>query len=395
MKNKTIKSFMALVVMVMAFAVTGITAKAATVTNLQQKSASTTSVNIEWTGVAGAKYYGIQAATDKAFTNIVYKNYTYSSTSSYYISSLATGGTYYVRIGYGADSNSCYANFSAPLEVVTKPASMGDISFVGADNTTATIQWAPVAGANLYVVKYGDLMWSTTTTSFKVPIGDGTWNTTYVIPCRQAATGYIGEGSYSYISKITKLTTKVSKSNFGLTNVYSSWNECDFGVVANGNGWEIQGQTVSGKKYTFKGSANSTTSRIEIKNKIKTSKMYKYRVRAYIITTAGKKVYGSWSDYRYIVRPSLKYTQARGKIIKLNWKKMSGVSKIKIQISTKEKSGYKTCATLKGSKTSYTIKKCGKTKLKKGKRYYVKVIYYNSKGKSADIISTVNTKIYY
>ncbi|HCT91903.1 MAG TPA: hypothetical protein DF613_11085, partial [Lachnospiraceae bacterium] len=75
-----------------------------------------------------------------------------------------------------------------------------------------------------------------------------------------------------------------------------------------------------------------------------------------------------------------KYTPGSRKI-KLQWSKLTGVSKIKVQLSTKEKSGYKTVATLKGTKTSYTISKYNKKALSKGKNYYVRVLYYSGSNK--------------
>ena len=102
--------------------------------------------------------------------------------------------------------------------------------------------------------------------------------------------------------------------------------------------------------------------------------MYKYRVRAFLTNSAGQKIYGSWSDYKTICNQSTVKYKTSGRKIKLSWGKITGASKIKIQISTKKNSGYKTAKTLSGSKTSYTITKYGKSKLKKGKTYYVRVI---------------------
>ena len=106
--KSTVISFMLLVVMVFAMSVT---VAAATPTNVRQTSDSDTSVRIEWMGVAGTGYYGIQAATDAGFANVVFEDYRTSSSSYMYISRLAAGSSYYVRIGCGADRDHCYENW--------------------------------------------------------------------------------------------------------------------------------------------------------------------------------------------------------------------------------------------------------------------------------------------
>lgn len=110
--------------------------------------------------------------------------------------------------------------------------------------------------------------------------------------------------------------------------------------------------------------------------------MYQYRVRAYVTNTDHQKVYGNWSDYRYIINAAGAKATTSGKKIKLKWSKLKGVSNIKIQIATKKNGKYKTCKTLSGKKTSYTITKYGKQSLKRGKRYYVKLIYMSKKVQS-------------
>lgn len=388
----SVKCLIAFFVMAMAFCVTGITAEAAA-TNLKQTGDSSTSVSIEWTGIAGVKYYGYQIATDPNFTSIFESGCSYSSTKEY-INNLAAGSTYYVRVGYGTSSKDCYNDLSAPLEVVTTPGSMTTPKFVGADDNFAVIAWDAVPGATGYSVEYNNVVYDANTNSYALPVADGRSNSAYIRPYRVSSVGYKAVGNQNNVSNLTKLTTKISKDNFGIKNAYSNINVFYFAAIGNGTGYELEGRTVSGKKYTFKDdSLYFGDVRI---SKLKYSKMYKYRVRAYIITTDGQKVYGKWSDYNYICNPKkVKYTTS-GKKIKLSWSNLTGVSKVKIQISTKENSGYKTCATLSGKKTSYTISKYGKSSLKKGKKYWVRITYQYKSGKkyyTSDVYSSARVTV--
>lgn len=386
----SVVSLALMLVMLFAFSVS---VSAETPTGLRQTGDGETSVRVEFSGVAGAKFYGYQIATDAGFTNILDSGYTSSTFNYFSIYGLGTGASYYIRIGYGATYNGCYANFSEPIEVVTTPARVTNVKFAGADDTNVLISWDAIPGATSYRAECNSL-------SYAVGAVNSAWipydpNDTRVkiYAQRTSAAGYVAEGSYGDVSKVSALTSKISKENFGLRNAWTSLNE--FQVAANyyGHGMECAVYDVKTGKKKFSGTADNTSyGNVDFK-KFKTSNMYKYRVRAYVITTDGQKITGSWSAYRYLINPkSTKYTQS-GKKIKLNWSKLTGVSKIKIQVSTKEKSGYKTVATLSGTKTSYTISKYNKKALKKGKKYYVRIIYQAKSGKKnydSDIYSQTN-----
>lgn len=388
--RKTLRSLMTMVIMVMAFAVTGITAKAETVTNLKQTEAVKNRIRIDWVGVNGAKGYEVQVASDKEFTQMIPALTKTTSTPYISISDIAQGGTFYIRVGYRMDYKDEFANYSEPCEVVTVPTEIELIKFVGADDKTAHLEWTEAYGATGYDVEHRGEHTLVAGLSCKLPINDGSYESASIKPYRESSSGFKAIGSATNISNLSKLTTKISTKNFGITQALTSINVHRFGALGSGDGWEIQGQTVSGKKYTFSGNVTSisktSASIIRIANAIKYSKMYKYRVRAYVVTTdsnriQGKKYYGNWSDYRYVTFPkSVKYSTANNQI-KLSWSKLTGVSKVKIQISTKENSGYKTCDTISGKKTTYTIKKYGKAKLKKGKSYWVRISYQYKSGK--------------
>lgn len=369
--------------MVMMFAMT-ITASAEAPSGLRQTDDSDTSVKVEWTGVAGARYYGVEAATDIGFTNVVYRDYCSYSTQYDYCRNLAAGQTYYVRVGYGDKSSTCYANFSAPIEVVTRPAKVDGLKFVGATDTTATIAWNPVLGANLYLIQYNNQVFQTADSAIALPYVAGV-SYAKINAARVSATGYVAaETSYTTVNNISALTNKISKDNFGFRNAWTSINDYQIAAIYSGHGMQASVYDAKSGKKKFSGETdNGTYSNVEFIKKFKYNTMYKYRVRAYITTTDGQRIYGGWSSYRYFVTPKKSTYTTSGRKIKLTWSKLTGVSKIKIEVSTKENSGYKTCATIGGTKTSYTITKYGKKALKKGKKYYFRITYYAKSGKKS------------
>lgn len=75
----------------------------------------------------------------------------------------------------------------------------------------------------------------------------------------------------------------------------------------------------------------------------------------------------------------------------MKWKKVSGACGYQVYVSTKSNGGFKKVRSLSSKKSSYTITKCGKKKLKKGKTYYVQLRYQTKVGKkkvSSKIVSS-------
>lgn len=387
MRN-SVKCLIAFFAMATAFCVTGITAQAAV--TVQQIDASEGSVKIQWTQQSGAKYYGWQIATDNSFKSIVASGTTTSSTTYITKSSLAAGTTYYARVGYGSTNKNCNTNWSNVIDAVTAPTGLTEVKFVGADDTTATIAYNACAGATGYDIEYNKaIIGSTADTTYRVPIVDGASSWVKVYPYRVSSTGFKATGNYKYCYDLSRLTTTIAKDNFGVTSALTNINVFYFAALGYGKGVDMELTPVSGKGNVINvtGSLNSSSS-IRVANLTKGT-MYKYRVRAYVVTSDSQKVYGNWSDYRYLINTKdNKYTSSNRKI-KLKWGKLKGVSKIKVQIATSENGKYKTCKVLSGKKTNYTITKCGKSSLKKGKKYWVKVTY-TTKGGTSDVYGYIS-----
>lgn len=376
MKN-TMKCLVAVFIMAMAFAVTGITAEAA-VTNMKQIDDSSSSVEIQFVTVNNYDYYGVQVFTDAACTTLATsKSYVYTSgvagsieTKSIY--GLQPGRSYYVKVGYGTSSSACYNDMSAAMEVVTAPSGM-TAKWVSSNDTQVAFQ-VYAAGANSYAFYTSQDVYLGTAAIQNVNAArtlvvnaytpDGYYD---IYPVRyNAAKSYAAVGSYAFIDA-SVLTTKIAKKNFGLDYVYSSSNKVSVGAAYYGTGLQVEIANVGSSKY--KKSATSTGSIATFP--YKQNRYLKYRVRAYVQTDAGV-VYGNWSDYRAFAEMNGKYTP-KYKSVYFKWSKMKGTGKIKVQVSTKEKSKFKTFKTLKGSAKSITVNKYGKKRLSSNKYYYFKI----------------------
>lgn len=383
MKN-SVKCLIAFFAMATAFCTTGVTAKAAV--TLQQVKADVDSVKVQWTQQAGVKYYGCQIATDTTFNNPIESFAWSSSNTEMNFNSLNAGSTYYVKVGCGSDKNNCYSNDTTVLEVVTAPAKTTAVKFVGADDTTATIAYDACAGATGYDIQYNKaVIGSTVDTTYKVAVIDGASSSVYVYPYRTSTSGFKAVGDGNYCGDISKLTTTISKDNFGIIDALTNINVFYFAAVGYGNGVDLEAVPVNGKGnvVNITGSLNSTYS-LRSDNQITKGTMYKYRVRAYVTTTDNQKVYGNWSDYRYFINTKDSKYSSSGKKIKLKWGKLKGVTKVKVQIATSENGSYKTCKVLSSKKRAYNITKCGKKPLKRGKKYWVKITY-QTKGGTSDV----------
>lgn len=371
MKNLFKTSVTAFIV-VMAFMVTGITSEAA-VSGLAQTRDYNTSVRVEWSAVAGAKYYGYQVATDAAFSNIV--NSGVAADTYCTATGLNAGSTYYIRVGHGTTNKNCYANYSQPLEVVTTPEALASVAFVGANDNSATIQYA-AAGANMYYIYESSsnaLVASTPDTSYAIAMNNTSSNSYKVAAARVSVSGYSANTSTKSVT-VNLLTTKIATQNFAVNSVLSASNKVSVDVLYSGSGVEVELTNAGGSAYKSTTESKKAYSSLGSSTNYfpyKENRFLKYRVRAFVDTDAGR-IYGSWSDYRAFCEMNGKYSKAKGKV-NLRWTKLKGSGKVKVSVSTKKSSGFKTFKTLKGSATKVTVNKYGKQSLKSNKKYYIRV----------------------
>jgi hypothetical protein len=400
--TKAFKTLFTLLVMTVAFLVTGITSEAATVSGLKQTIAYDTSIKVEYTTVSGYKYYGYQIASDSNFKNVIKQYYSSISSStvstgSQYISGLEQGSTYYVRIGYGTSSSNCYSNYCTPIEVVTAPGSLSDVKFTDANDSSATIQYS-APGANLYNIydESGQIVGTTSSTQYTIDMSNSMSQYYKVEAVRKSSAGFSAVTSKKSVS-VNLLTTKISTGNFGIVSFLSATNKISVKAFFSGSGFEVELTNAGGSKYSntasakksFVSQAASTTYFA-----YKENKYLKYRVRAYVETDNGIK-YGNWSDYKAFCEVNAK-SKSSGKKVKMTWSKINGTGKIKVQVSTKESSKYKTFKTLKGTAKSVTVNKYGKSAFKKNKYYYIRItpmVKINGKYVASDCYSYQKVKI--
>lgn len=371
--------------------------QAATITGVKQTSDSTSSIGISCNADLSAEYYVLQLSTDKV--NWVEKDYS-STPNNLLASSLSAGSTYYARVIGASDYNynSDYTtkiwdyctDASAPIEVVTTPdTSKAKIEQTWATTSKITMKITGALGANYYVLG-SNLSWSSSTIygastsntiSTSVALKANTSYTIYGYACRKAATtGYIAHGTYygcaDYSAKT--LSSKINTSSFGITSSYANINTFYFGIASGlvADGYQLEFQTMAGKtKKTITQTSNS----FRVTNFVEGT-FYKYRVRSYV-DCGTKPAYSAWSSFRYVGLPKSATGTSNGKKIKCSWKKVTGATKYVVYISKSKSSGYKKVKTLSAKKRSITITKYGKKKLKKNKKYYVKIVAKAKSGK--------------
>lgn len=177
-------------------------------------------------------------------------------------------------------------------------------------------------------------------------------------------------------------TPKTPKqSSFGIMNIGGKKPTVDFrmdhhksSLTTSSFGMQIELCNAKGKRLGLTDSAYKALS-------IKRDTVYKYRARlSFKNTSTGETFYGSWSGWKFFDLPSVKISSSK-KGIKLIVKKAANVKSYTVYVgrySEKKKTVvYKKTKTIKtGSKSKYTVylTKYGKSAIKKGKIYYVRVV---------------------
>lgn len=388
--KKSVKLFLA--VFAVAFTVllvTGTESKAAgTITGLKQTDASSTRVEFQWDAYLGANsvyyatYIGNSAADVQAGN--AKKSSAYGTSGS--ISSLTEGATYYLRVNAYSDySRTQLLASSAIIEVATGLPEVTGLAQTGATANAISMKWNAVAGATGYTIyrynSYSDYTQVATTTATSGTVSGLTASSAvkyFVMATKTTSAGFTVTGDY--YSTATMRTTPGKVANVAITNYWSNLNIADYGwtAVNNADGYQFQLLNNKGKSLY----STYTSSRSASVSPYFKGVFTKARVRGYI-TIGNTKVFGPWSGYNYNAackKITLKRSANRKKIT-VSWKKITGAAGYKVYVSTKSNGGWKKVKTLSSKKKSCTITKCGKKKLSKKKRYYVKVEYLTKVGK--------------
>lgn len=359
--------------------------KAAVNMGLKQTDAGSSSVTLSWNaylGGSGNVHYHVMFSNDGANWTDMGR----SSTPSDYIYNLGEGATYYAKIvvygGYHSTSELA-VNESESIQVCTSLPETKDLKQTSAAINSISMSWAPVAGAEGYeVYAYMGGNWTkvaTSNTTSATVNGIGASNEfMYAVNAFRSVTGGVVYGRRSDSVRMKTIPAKVSYVS--MTNYWQYLKSASYGwnSVNNADGYQFQLLNHKGKSLLTRETSSSYISVDPFKAGIFT----KARVRAYIVVN-NKKYYGAWSGYSYNAankKITLKRSANRKKIT-LKWKKISGCAGYTVYISTKSNSGFKKVKTLSSKKTSISITKCGKKKLKKNKTYYIRVKYLTKVGK--------------
>ena len=333
-----------------------------------------TKVRLRWDAVPGADRYNVYMGDALVDTVAADAELTKQFTG------LKPMTRYNFKVEAVSDSHGSAA--AAAATALTNPPKVSGVKVKSVADSSVTLSWSKVAGAKGYVVeRYSS--------SKKAYVSEGkTSGTSYTVKGLYSYTSYdfrvkayFTEGGETvYSSSTTKVTgkTKMGKVvNLKASSKTSSSVTLSWDKVRNAKGYRIEQYTdgkwvkltsVTGTSYTVK--------------KLKSSKQYSFRVRAYYNSTN----YGSYSDtfkvYTNLPKVTgLKASSVTTSSVKLSWSKVSGATSYVIYRSTNGKTWTKVKIV---TGTSYTV-----TGLSSGTAYQFKVVAYGSKIKTYGDYSSV------
>lgn len=404
MKNyvKAVVSFLFLMVAVAVVPVTSQAAVSAP-TNVRQTGAGTGSVEVSWQAVPDAESYFVQWSLDGVTWG---KSGEWETSASCDLYSLSAGSTYYVRVGSSEQGwleaeieDVAPSAWSAPIEVVTIP-DYSEITNVNVNVGAATpnslpFTWTACPGAtyyNLYNGRTNEFIATSAVPSFTwTGLMPGTGYYLDIQPVKVSTTGYEAKTTATYSRKsssifYTRPDTPATPTvgEFRIGNAWTNIKQADFVVnkPTSYDGYELEVYMVKGNKKAF--TTESSSSAMSVKN----NTAYRYRCRYYNVYE-GQRIYGGWSGYRYFWFHSVNGKRKKGNRISLSWGKVTNAKNYTISISTSKTGGYKKVKTVSAKTTKLTIRKCGKKKISRKKKYYVRVVAKAKDGKKV-ISSDVN-----
>jgi fibronectin type 3 domain-containing protein len=336
--------------------------------NLTVISATETSINLSWNAAVLATGYRIYRAgsNDGIFTPVGT-----STTTSYNNIGLTASTTYYYKVAayntYGESAS------SSTISAVTKPAAPSGVTAKAVTESSITVSWNSVSGAESYRVYR-----STTSTGTYTQIGTSeaspytdtglTVSTTYYY--KVSAYNSSGESSQSsYISA----TIILSPDNFSPSSVTTTGITLSWSAISGVSGYRIYRSTESTGTYTSIGT--STTASYN-NTGLTAGTTYYYKIAAYDTSSEGLL-----SDYISVTTIPLSPTGVTANFtsasaITVSWDLVGGALGYSIYRSTESIGTYMQVGT--STTTSYSD-----TGLSVSATYYYKVSAYNSSGESS------------
>lgn len=375
------------------------------VTGLKQVDAGPNSVEIRWDAVIGNHMmYKVELCANQSFMGGVMDNLEYNSKEQIVgaainpdqsFRGLSPGKKYYVRVTAFSNSGSpdykcTWGPKSKVLEVVTAPANSNIENFTQtkASETSITLSWKKYSEANAYQLVYAKKGSGKRTT---LKLGDVKSCTVkklskngeyqfWLWPVKKSADGFRalnGKGKTLYWCSVLPTKVKGVKCEFG--DPSSNFLDISWNLHKLAKGYQYQVYTEGGKKALLTGKKAGKVKKTDVtSDKLKGLRFLRLRMRGYVKIDGSAK-YGAWSDWTYFSRqPKLTLESAKDGM-KLSWGKVEGATDYTVYLSDKRASGYKKAGNTK--KTSYTVKKWGKSNLETGKMYYFIVTANKKVGK--------------
>ncbi len=252
----------------------------ATVTGLKAK-ATTTSLELTWTKVAGASGYTVQYSLDgKKWTA---KNV---STNKLVLSKLPNNTNYQVKV-CAYDKSKVAGAYSSVLKTKTLLPKVAGIK-VTAAASSLKVTWSKVSGATSYEVYYSKdgKKWSKVTVKTNsATISKLSANTTYYVMVK----AYKGKVLLAQSDNVKTATLLAAPTSLKTSRVTKNSLRLSWKKVSGAAGYEVYR---NGKKVaTLKGGKTDTFN----DKKLAKNTTYKYSVKAYKVVS-GKNVYGASSS---------------------------------------------------------------------------------------------------
>lgn len=169
------------------------------------------------------------------------------------------------------------------------------------------------------------------------------------------------------IKKINKITT--------VSNIKKKSMNISFSKVSGAENYRVAFRKAGDKNWKYAWTGGKTS--YVLKN-LKANQLYEFKFAAYK-KIDGKWQRGEWSavSYRYFYKATMSKLTTKKKTITATWKRDKNCSYYVVYYATKKDMSNQKQIKVKGNKTT----KCTIKKLKKGKKYYIRVRAYKTKNK--------------
>lgn len=351
---------------------------------LNQKSGTSTSVTLSWTGINGVAGYKIYRYDSKSKLQESY----YSNTPDITIDNLQAGMTCYfkVRAYNDFDGTIAFSKYSDEIVAYTAPTAVSDLKTMERRKDSVVLSWTKSDSVYGYRIRMYDAATDTYTTLKNTTEG------TYTVTGLKAAKAYLIQVQpYCKMNDSTKLYSEESLNS----NIYTLPGDIK-GVKCKKSAsksvrltWNVSARATGYRVYIYNAKKkqiakyDTDTNEILVKG-LTVSTDYTVRVRSFYGTVSGKMIYGDLTKHIAFstcpgVISSIKQKNVSTGMITVSWGKKAGADGYKVYIYDTSVNAYKKLVTTK--KTSYTLTKLKSgAKLKSGTAYKIKVVAYKQSG---------------